>query len=267
MEKIPIKAYFLLGVFVLIGGSIILSGFLVNVEPGYEGILIDKAGGGVQKEALSPGWHFKTPITQSIEVMEIRTQKLQDSATASSKDLQTVNTSIAINFRPVVGSTPKLYNQVGVDYQSRIIDPAVQESVKAVTARYNAEELITKREEVKAEIETDIEKKLTANNIIVEGVFITNFEFSPEFSNAIEQKQVAEQNALKAKNDLNRIQIEAEQKVVSAKAEAEAIQITGDALKQNPSLVQLEWVKKWDGKMPLYYGSESGVLVQAPSGV
>lgn len=249
---------------VLIAGAII-SSFIVNVEPGYEGVLIDKAAGGVQSEALSAGWHFKMPITQHIEEMEIRTQKEETSAEASSKDLQIIQTNVAINYRPQEGTTPKLYNTVGTDYKARIIDPVIQESVKATTARYTAEELITKRELVKAEISADIANKLKGNNIIVDGTYITNFKFSDEFSKSIEAKQIAQQNALKAENDLARIKVEAEQKVATAKADAEAIKIKGDALKQNPSLVKLEWVQKWDGKMPYYYGAGENMLMPIPA--
>jgi regulator of protease activity HflC (stomatin/prohibitin superfamily) len=263
--KVPFSFKAVLGVIALLFIAIMLSGFIVNIEPGQEGVLIDKTAGGVQPIALTPGWHFKTPITQEIVSVEIATQKEETVAYASSKDLQDVNTTVAVNYRPNAGSTPRLYNEVGLDYRARIIDPVIQESVKAVTAQFTAEELITKRETVKGKISEDIKLNLKNYNIMIDGVFITNFRFSPEFTNAIEQKQIAEQNALKANNDLNRIKIEADQKVVSAKAEAEAIKITGDALKQNPSLIQLEWVKKWDGKMPLYNGGESNVLVPTPT--
>jgi regulator of protease activity HflC (stomatin/prohibitin superfamily) len=267
MKTFMLKLKLLLGVFLILMIGLVISGFIVNIEPGHEGVLIDKTAGGVQQQALTPGWHLKIPITQSIVDFEIATQKEETNAYASSKDLQDVNTTVAVNYRPSPGSTPKLYNNVGFDYRARIIDPVIQESVKAVTAQFTAEELITKRETVKGKISDDIKLNLQKYGILIDGVFITNFRFSPEFTQAIEQKQIAEQNALKANNDLNRIKIEADQKVVSAKAEAEAIKITGDALKNNPDLVKLEYIKKWDGKMPLYYGSESDVMVQAPTKV
>lgn len=245
-------------------GFVVVSNLVVNVDPGYEGVLIDKTAGGVQPIALSPGLHFKSPLIQSIEEIEVRTQKEETPADASSKDLQIVQTNVALNYHPKLGTTPQLYNTLGLDYKTRVIDPVVQESVKAVTAKYTAEELITKRELVKDQISADIRQKLDGNSIIVEGIYITNFKFSDDFTKSIEAKQIAQQNALKAENDLTRIKIEAEQKVATAQADAKAIQIKGDALKQNPAIVKLEWVNKWDGKMSYYYGAGENMMMQMP---
>lgn len=261
MDEDDVKGGIFLFILVIIFGGLILHSLIVNVDPGFEGVLIDKAAGGVQPQALSSGWHLKNPITQDIEEIDIRTQKEETPASASSKDLQNVATTIALNYHPMKGTTPNLYNTVGVEYKERIIDPVVQESVKAVTAKYTAEELITKREFVKTEITEDIKKKLVNYNIVVDGTYITNFDFSNEFSKSIEAKQIAQQNALKAENDLARIKIEAEQKVATAQAEAQSIKIKGDALRANPALVKYQWVEKWDGKVPYYYGSGSECMM------
>lgn len=239
-----------------------LAGSVVIVPPGHRGVVFNRVSG-VKPMALGEGLNFVLPVLEQAILMDVRVQKDTYDATAASKDMQTVHTKVAMNFRPVPESVPKLYAEVGWDYSDRVIAPAVQEAVKATTARFTAEELITHREEVKKIIQESVEKYVTKVNIRVEELYITDFDFSRQFAEAIESKQIAEQTALKAKRDLDRIKIEAEQKVATARAEAESLRMQKDAI--TPQLIQLRQVEmqrmaieKWDGRMPSVMMGQGG---------
>jgi len=230
------------------------------VEPGQAGVRIRL--GAVQKGVLSEGIHFKIPLMEDIVTLDVRTQKLESAASAASKDLQVVNTVIATNYRLNQASVDDLFKNIGPRYREKIIDPAVQEVVKAVSATYTAEELITKRPEVKDQIKTELANRLSPFDIIVVDISITDFDFAKSFNDAIEAKQVAEQKVQKAKRDLQRIEIEAEQKVTQAKAEAEALriqkqQITSDLLKLRQIENERAAIEKWDGRLPQVTGEST----------
>ncbi|MFA5395368.1 MAG: prohibitin family protein [Methanogenium sp.] len=257
---------------VAIIGVILVVSCFTYVSPGYEGVMINKVGTGVQNDSLSPGLHFKMSLAQSVVSMETRTQKVEVTTPASSRDLQEVTSTIALNYRIVGGAAPEIYQTVGLDYVDRVVLPAVEESTKAATAQYTAAELITERPKVKADVTTNIKERLGGYNILVEQVSITNFSFSPEYSDAIEAKQIAEQQAEKATRDLDRIRIEAEQKVTQASAEANAtklqgdanayaVRVMGDALKDNPDVASIKWIEKWNGELPFYVAGDSENLM------
>ena len=189
--------------------------------------------------------------------MDVKIQKDEVPATASSKDLQIVTSRIALNYHLLPESVNKIWQEVGKNYNTRIIAPAIQESVKAETAKFTAEELITKRETVKDQIKTNLAKRLLENFIIVDEFNIIDFDFSAAFNEAIEAKVKAEQLKLKADRDLERIKIEAEQRVADAQGKAKAIQIEAQALRANAQVVELRWIEKWDGKVPTYWGQAS----------
>jgi regulator of protease activity HflC (stomatin/prohibitin superfamily) len=252
----------LTGIVTRTGGSLLIlalivgiaAGSVVIVPPGHRGVVFNRVSG-IKQQALNEGLNFVLPVLEQAILMDVRVQKDSYDATAASKDLQTVHTKVAMNFRPVPEMVPKLYSEVGWDYSDRIIAPAVQEAVKATTARFTAEELITHREDVKKIIQELVEKYVTKVNIRVEELYITDFDFSRQFAEAIEAKQIAEQTALKAKRDLDRIKIEADQKVATARAEAESLRMQREAI--TPGLIQLRQVEtqklaieKWDGRMP-----------------
>ena len=196
-----------------------LNGF-ESVGAGERGVVFSEFGG-VLEGVLDEGLRFKIPFVEDIIKMDVTIQKSQTQATASSKDLQMVSSTIALNHHVDPAAANIVYQQTKGAYKSRIIDPAVQESVKAVTAQFTAEELITRRAEVSIEIKTALSERLRVHNIVVDEVSIVDFSFSRVFNDAIEAKQTAEQSALKAERDLDRIKIEAEQKITSARAEAE----------------------------------------------
>lgn len=203
---------------------------------------------------MQEGLNFRTPFVESVKQLDVRTQKEETAASAASKDLQTVSTTIALNFHLQPEQVGELWRNIGNQYKVRIIDPAIQEAVKASTAKFTAEELITKREQVKEEIKTELKNRLAASFIVVDELNIVNFDFSGQFNQAIEAKVTAEQNALAAKNKLEQVKFEAEQRVTQAKAEAEAIRIQAQAITQQggENYVQLQAIQKWNGSVPTY---------------
>ncbi len=233
-------------------GLIIFFGLFYTISAGERGILLTF--GKPSMNAAGEGLHFKFPIVQSVKKMEVRTQKIEVVADSASADLQDVQTTIALNFHLEPSQVPKLYQQIGRDYAGRIIHPAMQESVKAVTAKFTAEELITRRPEVRKGIQEAMREKLEVYYIVVDDLNIVNFQFSPEFDKAIEEKVTAEQKKLKAERDLERIKIEKQQKITQAEAEAESIRIQSLALQDNKDILELRAIEKWDGVLPKVTG-------------
>lgn len=239
----------IVSVLVILGGT--LWSAVTIVPAGYRAVLLRF---GAVQGSLGEGIHAIMPGVNSVVLMETRTQKESSQATAASRDLQTVSTSLALNFRVDPTKVDVIYKNVGTEYKARIIDPAVQESIKVVTARYTAEELIKSRAQVKSSVEEDITKRLAAYNIIVEpqGLSITNFDFSPEFNRAIEQKQVAQQEAEKQRYVLQQAELEKETEITRAEGNAQAAKLNAAALQVQGGglVVAREWIEKWDGKLP-----------------
>jgi prohibitin 2 len=271
-SSLKIIAPIVVGIIII---SIIAFSSVRTVEAGHRGVLV-QFGNIDTDSSLDEGLHFVVPFRDSVVQMEVRTQKIVESATSASKDLQDVSTQVALNYHIDPEQAQVLYQRLGLEYAARVVSPAIQESVKQVTARFNAEELITKRETVKNQIEDQIKARLAAYNIVVDAVSITDFQFSELFKSAVEAKVAAQQRALQAQNELRRIQIEAQQNeaqaigeqkaniaraegikqsnVLQAEGEAQAITIIDEQLRSNPTY--LEWLKatNWDGKLPLVTG-------------
>ena len=233
-----------------------------TIDAGNVGVV--KRFGAVQEGALPPGLHFKIPGVTTIESMETRIKKIEAQATASSQDLQIVTSEIVLNYKIDSDKADEIYQQLGVDYEARNVQPALQESIKAATAKYTAEELITKRAEVAQEMEDDLTERLRSKNLIPTDLSIIEFKFSEEFNRAIEEKQVAQQAALRAQNELDRIVIEAQQaqaeargkadaELERAKAESEAQKMLRDTI--SAEVLQLRFLERWDGKLPVYNGA------------
>ena len=264
-----------IGIVALIVIGVMASAAVQIVDSGHRGVLLHWNAVDVTIPPLDEGLHFVVPFQDTVVNMEVRTLLFVKSTSSASKDLQTVTTEVTVNYHPDPESINILYKEVGLNYQNRIIAPAVEEVVKQVTANYNAEELITKRPLVKSDIEQEITKRLNVYNLITEVISITDFQFSALFSSAIESKVEAEQKALKAENDLRRIEVEARQRaaqaeglalanIAEANGEAKAIKIINQALAQNPNY--LEWLKTqaWDGKLPLVVGEGGTPFIQIP---
>jgi len=227
---------------------------VVLVPAGHRGVIFDKFAG-VRQNSLKEGFNFITPYLQEAILFDVRVRKSEFDASAASKDLQTVHTKVALNFHPEADAVHELYRSIGIDYAEKVIHPAIQEAVKATTALYTAEELITKREEVKKHIHEILQRQLIPMKLLVTDTYITDFDFSSEFARAVEAKQVAEQQAFKAKRDLERIKIEADQKIAQAQAEARSLALQRDAV--TPNMIELRRIEaqrlaieKWDGHLP-----------------
>lgn len=216
--------------------------------------------GAVQDNVLNEGIHFKIPIVQTVILMDVKIQKAMTDAASSSSDLQDVDLSVALNYHIIPDKANLVYQTIGVEFKERIIDPAIQEVMKAVSARYTAEELITKRPAVSTEMQQALTSRLLASNISVDAFSIISFSFSQTFTDAIEAKQTAEQNALKAKRDLDRIRVEAEQTIAAATAEAEALRlqkmnISPDLIELRKIEANLKAIEKWNGILPQVTGA------------
>ena len=254
MKQVPMRLA------VIIGAILVFFLFLhpwVQIGAGERGVVLNF--GAVQKTVLGEGLHFRVPVMQRVVPMDVKVQKSETNAAAASSDLQDVSSTVAINYHIIPDKANIVYQTLGTEFKERIIDPAVQEVVKAVTARYTAEELITKRPAVSDAMKLNLTERLMANNIAVDAFSIVGFSFSKIFMEAIESKQTAEQLALKARRDLERVKIEAEQKITAAKAEAESLRLQ----KQNisPDLIELRRIEanlkaidKWNGILPQVTG-------------
>jgi regulator of protease activity HflC (stomatin/prohibitin superfamily) len=206
---------------------------------------------------VNAGLHFKMPFAEDVVRMTVRVQKSTTKTEAASRDLQAVQTTIVLNYSLQSDKVGEIYQKIGLNREvnEKIIDPVVKEAFKAASARYTAEELISKRETLKTEVRNYLKDRLAQFGIMVVELSITDFEFSHEFNKAIESKQTAEQLALKAKRDLDRIKVEAQQKIATAQAEAEALRIQRQVI--SPELIKLRQIEaqikaidKWDGKLP-----------------
>ena len=256
-----------IGVLILIA---IISAITI-VPPGHTGVVVHL--GNVSDSTLNEGVHLKAPfITQVVDVSN-KVQLLEADAGAVSKDLQSVRSKVAINYRLVSDFSASMYQNVGLDYETILIAPAAQESIKAATARYTAESLISQRDVVGDEIKTSLESKLNSYGIYIEKFSIVNFDFSEEYDNAIELKQIAEQDKLRAETEKARRTVEAEaaaaEKTIAAQAEAEAILAKADAQAEankkisesiDQNVLYFNQIERWDGIMPKVVGEGSGFI-------
>jgi regulator of protease activity HflC (stomatin/prohibitin superfamily) len=258
---------------ILIGIAVlcVACGSFKVIPAGHTGVVMTL--GKVSDNVLQEGFHLKVPFVQDVEVMSNKIQVYETAASAVSKDLQTVNSTIAVNYKISTDASAKIYKNIGTDYKTVLIASVVQECMKSATAKYTAEQLITERNVVGDEIKTSLDEKLNEYGIYIEKFNIVNFDFSQEFNTAIEAKQVAEQNLIKTKTEQQQAIVvanaEAEKKVIAADAEAKAIlaeaQAQADAnklLEQSLSskVLQYEKITKWNGELPKVSG-ENDLLI------
>jgi len=249
------KGLSLIGLLLIVFG--ILLSMLVITPAGHTGVKVRL--GNVSTTNLSSGPHIKLPLVEKIVNMSIQTQRQDVDGSAASKDLQDVGYNVSINFNVIDSKAPTLYRDVGEDAVTTIIRPAVQECVKSNIAKYTAEELITKRTAVSSGMKDDITNRLIAYGINTSEINIINMTFSAEFNAAIEAKSTASQKALQAKEDLERIKVEAEQKVVQAQAEANANKLKSQSM--TDEIMMNKFIEKWDGKLPtIISGDGSGMM-------
>ena len=250
----PNRNRLLLVVGILVVGLVLLNAVFIQVGPGQRGVLMTF--GAVQKGVLDPGLHMRIPFVQTIKLLDVRIQKSEEPQTAASKDLQDVTTKVAVNWSIDPKDAQWVYQQIGDEdaMVAKIIEPAVANTIKAVTAQYNAEELVEKRNQIRQQINDQIITTLATYKVTVEAVNITNFSFSREYAQAIEQKQVAQQKAQQAEYDLQRVKVEAQQRVADAEGQSQAQKLMQSTL--TPDFIQYQAVQKWNGVLPQVVGGQ-----------
>lgn len=230
--------------------AFLVMGMFDYIPAGTVGVVSDL--GNIRDTPLEPGVHYTGLFASTIN-MDTRIQKVQYDASAASKDLQVVHTKIAVNFHIRPSRAPTIFKNIGEGYEDVIIQPILQEAVKSQTAKYNAEELITQREHIKDDVTQYLTGKLAEQGIDVTEVSITNFDFSTAFNEAIEQKQVAAQNVLKAENNLK-----------ATEYDAKALEIQSKLIEIKKLDLSRAFIDKWDGHMPMYITQGSGMLTMLP---
>jgi regulator of protease activity HflC (stomatin/prohibitin superfamily) len=233
------------------------------VPAGHRGVQVTM--GTVNPTALESGWQFVNPIS-SVKDVNIQIQRTtMEGAAAGTKDLQQVHTDITVNYRLSPEKVALIYRDFGLNIVDKVLAPALNEAFKSVTGHYTSEELITKRDEVSQAILQQVRTKVAQFDINIDNVSLVNFGFSAEYQKAIEQKVIATQQKQKAEMDLQRIKVEAASRIAQAEGEAKAIAIQAQAIQTNggANYVQLQWIEKWDGKLPdtVVNGSGSGLML------
>lgn len=268
------------GLLAAVGLLVTLAGAYAVVEPGERGVYVLL--GDIEEQALAPGLHWKNPLA-TVESINVRQVVYYQESEASSSDLQTIHASIAVNYRPEPAAVWQLYKDVGPDtknWEEVLLRPAIQEITKAVTAKFTAEELIQRRADAKRGITDQIVERLAREHLIVTEVSITDFGFNRAFNEAIEAKQIAEQKAKQAQNELRKEEIDSQQSVVRAEAAKKATILQAEAEAKRISIVakaeaeyqirmgetvtsaglRLRTIEKWDGVMPRVIGAEDFML-------
>ena len=237
------------------------------VEAGHRGVVLRF--GAVTDRVLDEGIYIIKPVIESVEEMDVQIHAVTATASGASRDLQIVSTEVTLNYSLKPESVAHTYQSLRRDYVQRIIAPAIQEAVKAATAQFDAEKLIVERPKVRDALQLMLTERLETHGMHIDAMSLTDFRFSDDFNHAIEAKVTATQKALQAHNDLQRIEIEAQQRVAQATAEAEAIRIQAESISKQggANYVALKWIEKWNGNPPqiMTGGSDSQMLFQVPN--
>lgn len=239
---------------VIVIAMIILVASITTVPTGYVGV--KTRFGQVQDDVIQEGFNLKAPFIESIVKIDCRTQKYEIATEASSKDLQKIsNLKVVVNYNVDKNNANNLYKEVGKDYQTVLIEPAILESIKQGISQYTAEETITKRSEVADVIINLLKNKLENKGVTVTALNITDLSFLEEFDTAVEQKQIVEQETQKAQYELEKAKVENEKKIENAKADAEVMrqqneQITDNYLRLKEIENEQKAIEKWNGQLP-----------------
>ncbi len=235
----------------IIAGAVILVLFVLNpiviIGAGERGVVFSRFTG-VKDKVMEEGMNFKIPGVESIVKFDIKTQKLDRASDGASKDLQEVNLRTVVNYHLQPDKVAKLYQEVGVDFERKVIEPAIQEAVKAGTALFPVENIIVERPKLKAIIADILRLKLEEYDIVLEDVNLTDISFSAEFNRVVEQKQIEEQKIKTAEYKKKQAEQHKATVILAAQAEAEKQRLI--RLQVTKDIVALEWIKKWDGKLP-----------------
>lgn len=225
------------------------------VEPGTRGVEVTL--GKVSPVYKQQGFGFKTPFITTIVPVSVKQQTRELQAACFSSDLQQVNMELRVLYRIPEASVVQIFQGYAGDPFDSLVAPRVQEALKEVSALESAEQIVKNREEIKSKTLAGARQKV-GSLLVIEDVVIQNIDLTKELETAIEAKMVQEQEAAKAKFTQQKTQIEADTAVIKAKGDAESIRIRGEALRQNPSFIELQIVEKWDGKSPLVVGNGAG---------
>jgi regulator of protease activity HflC (stomatin/prohibitin superfamily) len=260
--KIIAAVALLIAVLIVIGGSVVV------VEAGQTGVVLTF--GRVSPVVLQEGIHLKVPFAQNVIAINNRIVKTEVTTEAFSKDLQTVSTVIAVNYHINKSSSAEIYKQVGLGYEDVLVVPVINEVLKAVTANYTAQQLVSTRGEVSVLLDENLNTKLNEYGIIVDDLNIINWDFTEEYISAIEAKQVAEQNLIKTRTEQEQALViantEAQKQVIAAQAEADKIKLLADATAESNQtiteslteiLLRYQTIQKWDGQLPKVTGGAS----------
>ncbi len=264
-----------LTIFVVILAVIFLGSSFVVIPAGHTGVALTF--GKVEDVVLQEGLHFKVPFVQKIVVVDNRIVKLDVNTEAFSKDLQTITTVVAVNYHVGKENSQTLYKNVGMGFEEVLITPAVNEVLKAVTAKYTAVELVSSRAEVSMLLDEGLNEKMNAYGIFINELNIINWDFSEEYINAVEAKQVAEQNLIKTRTEQEQALViantEAQKRVIAAEAQANEIKVLADANAESNRiitesiselLIKYQTVAKWDGKLPTVMAGSDNMLIDIP---
>jgi len=220
------------------------------VDTGHRGIKVRF--GEVTGESLTEGLYFYNPITSDIKELDVRTQKFEDKTATYSNDAQMVDVYYTINFNLEPSQAHIVYKEVGRDWAEKLMKQVIEGTLKEVTGKYKAVDIIADREKVTNEIREDLKARLKDRRVLMTAFEINNLDFDDSFEQAVKDKVIAVERAKEAKNKTVQVEEQARQTVISAKANAEAMKIKTQALAKSKALVEYEAVKKWDGKMPQY---------------
>ena len=252
VKDIKDKSIYIISSIVILVVLIFLSSFR-TINSGEVGIKVRF--GKVINTHMREGVNFKIPLIESIVKMNVRVQKIEVDTNSASKDLQDVNMKLAVNYRIESDKAVSLYKNVGTSYEKVVLEPAIQESIKAITSKYTAEQLITTRSEVSDKCMEELSNKVKKYGLAISDFNITDFNFSQEFNKAIEEKQVAEQKVLTAKQELEKEKIEAEKKIVKAEAEKRSNELKSNSLTDN--IIREKFIEKWNGELPKVSGGNT----------
>jgi regulator of protease activity HflC (stomatin/prohibitin superfamily) len=251
----------ILGVILCIGCFVFQGSFGI-VPSGSVGVVLRNSA--TTGKVLLPGLYSVTPFFEKVELLNTQTEAYPvNNASAASHDLQEVSTNIVLNFHPDATHAVDIWNDLRNDYTDRIVAPAVQEAMKAATANYTAEQLITERYKAQEDFRKDLTSRMNQFHLIIDAISMTDFRFSDQFNQAIEAKVTQEQSALQAKAKLEQVKYEAEQTRTKADAEAYANRVKQQSL--TPELVQYEAIQQWDGHLPQYTGGQIPFINVAPA--
>lgn len=263
MAKNPVKVpkKLIISIVVIVAIAFVALNSFTIVEAGHTGVVVTL--GKVNEGVLQEGMHAKIPFAQEIVKIDNRIAKLEVDTEAFSKDLQTVTTKLAINYRVDTKKSDSIYKNIGANYEDVLVTPAVNEVLKAITAKYTAEESVTNRALISDGLVEGLNEKLNSIGLYITDVNIINFDFSEAFINAIEEKQVAQQQLLKAETEKQTAitNAEAEAETIRIKAEAEAQANTTLSESLTEKILENNKIEKWDGKLPQVTGSEAGTFI------